>query len=144
MSAAAHTPDLRVGNTAVLPACSRRWVSERGYELGEAARVHAAHVAAFETITVPELTVVDRLEGVRGAVNVIGHGLGIDTTSGPDTAVDRAVRMLERRSDTELHPDADPDGWDPLELAWGISHRNRVPLHRIRHTPATTSPRRAA
>lgn len=185
MSAAAHTPDLRVapGGTCVLPACSCRWVSDRGYDLDEARDVHGEHVTAFEAITVPELTagdelrfdgkatswlvrataaggryavctawffgavhytVVDRLEGVRGAVNVIGNGLGIATGSGPDRGVERAVRMLEHRPDTERRPDADPDGWDTLELVWGISHRNRVPLHLTRHVPATTSDRRAA
>lgn len=89
-------------------------------------------------------TVIDRAEQVRGAINVIGYGLGIDTTRGPDAGVDRAVQMLEHRPNLQLHPGADPDGWDPLERAWGISHRNRVPLRITRHDTATTSDRRAA
>jgi hypothetical protein len=53
-------------------------------------------------------SVIDWEENVRGAMNVIGGGLGIDTAHGEDPAVDEALEMLE----------------DSFE----VSHRNRVPL----------------
>jgi hypothetical protein len=56
-------------------------------------------------------TIVDNLLGIRGPMNVIGGGLSIFTTSGPDEAIDRAIAMLEA------------DG------GWEVSHRNRVRLN---------------
>lgn len=53
-------------------------------------------------------TVMDFTEDVRGPINVIGGGMDIFTTDGPDEAIDEAVAMLE-------------DGWE-------VSHRSRVPL----------------
>lgn len=43
-------------------------------------------------------------------MNVIGHGRGIDTISGPDPNIDEAIEMLE------------------ADEGWEISHRNNVPL----------------
>ena len=59
-------------------------------------------------------TLVDQAQGVRGAMNVIGGGLGIETTSGEDPDVAAAIRMI------------DEDGFE-------ISHRNRVPLNITKH-----------
>ena len=53
-------------------------------------------------------TVIDWAENVRGTVNVIGGGLGIETNSGADPAVIDALEMLEG--------------------SFEVSHRNRVPL----------------
>jgi hypothetical protein len=53
-------------------------------------------------------SVIDWEENVRGAMTVIGGGLGIDTAQGEDPAVDEALEMLE----------------DSFE----VSHRNRVSL----------------
>lgn len=55
-------------------------------------------------------TLVDQSQGIRGAMNVIGGGLGIETTSGDDPDVAAAIRMI------------DEDGFE-------VSHRNRVPLN---------------
>lgn len=57
-------------------------------------------------------TLVDFEQNIRGAMNVIGHGLGIETKDGPDPAIDAAIAQLE-----------DPHG------GWEISHRNVVELH---------------
>jgi hypothetical protein len=63
-------------------------------------------------------TIIDTNEGIRGALNIIGGGMGISTTAGPDPQIDECVAMLEDRDDT-----------------WEISHRRRVPLNvtRVRH-----------
>lgn len=71
-------------------------------------------------------TIVDEIAEVRGAMNVIGGGLGINTTEGPDEAIDEALRMLAPGT-----PEAD-DIVDRLGH-WEISHRNRVPLDITRH-----------
>lgn len=54
-------------------------------------------------------TIIDTDDQVRGAMNVIGGGLGIYTASGPDEDIDEAIGMLEN------------DGYE-------VSRRNRVPL----------------
>jgi hypothetical protein len=54
-------------------------------------------------------TVIDHHENVRGPLNVIGQGMGIFTTKGPDDAIDNTVSMLES------------GGFE-------VSHRNRVAL----------------
>lgn len=71
-------------------------------------------------------TVVDLRENVRGAINVIGGGMSIDTTDGPDEHIDKAIAMLEGR-----YPKDIGRGY------WEVSHRNRVPLNvtDIRETP---------
>ena len=46
-------------------------------------------------------TVIDRLEQVRGPMNVIGYGPDITTRSGPDTGVDDMVRRLEGRPEPD-------------------------------------------
>ena len=56
-------------------------------------------------------TIVDWQEKIRGPLNIVGQGMGIFTTSGPDPAIDETVRLLE-----------EPDG------GWEVSYRNRVPL----------------
>lgn len=62
-------------------------------------------------------TVIDHQEQVRGPLNVIGGGMGIFTTKGPDGKIDEVVAMLEGRY---------PDG---IALGtWEVSHRNRVTL----------------
>jgi hypothetical protein len=61
-------------------------------------------------------TIIDFEKDIRGPMNVIGWGLGIDSRSGPDPAIDQAIDRLQ--SD---------DGWE-------ISHRNYVRLditHRL-------------
>ena len=81
-------------------------------------------------------TIADRLHEVRGPLNVIGGGVGIETTSGPDVGVDDTIRRLEGRPsrfDVEHHG-KDPDGWDGG--LWEVSQRNRVPLIITKHTPA--------
>ncbi|GAA4924674.1 hypothetical protein [Nesterenkonia rhizosphaerae] len=54
-------------------------------------------------------TIIDEFAGIRGAMNIIGGGLGILTTEGPDPAVDEAIADLESGN-------------------WEISHRNNLPL----------------
>jgi len=56
-------------------------------------------------------TLIDWNSNRRGAMNVIGNGLSIFSTEGPDPAIDEAIKMLE-----------DPDD------GWELSHRNNVPL----------------
>lgn len=82
-------------------------------------------------------TVMDRLEEVRGPLNVIGGGVGIDTTDGPDTGIDAAVRMLEARPDP-IHAEYDGLPYDPEEwdTSWEVSRRNRVRLDITDHIPA--------
>jgi hypothetical protein len=55
-------------------------------------------------------TIIDHSQWRRGAMNIIGGGMSIFTTSGPDEAIDEAIQML-----------ASDDGWE-------ISHRNNVLL----------------
>lgn len=56
-------------------------------------------------------TVIDWHAYRRGALNVIGGGLGIETTSGPDEQIAEAIAML-----------SEPGG------GWELSHRNWVRL----------------
>lgn len=79
-------------------------------------------------------TIIDESAGIRGAMNVIGGGLGIGTTSGSDENIDAALRMLRS---------CDPDAmcsheWD--EHNYEISHRNRVPLNITRHVTKAGDP----
>ncbi|WP_104164724.1 hypothetical protein [Arthrobacter sp. SX1312] len=53
-------------------------------------------------------TIIDTEELVRGPLNVIGGGMGINTTEGPDEHIDDTVRLLE-------------NGFE-------VSHRSRVDL----------------
>ena len=68
-------------------------------------------------------TIIDWQQDIRGAMNVIGHGLDIFTTSGPDPAIDEAIAKLQ--GDNDWHLDQ-----------WEISHRNRVSLRITDHRPA--------
>ncbi|GAA1812599.1 hypothetical protein [Nesterenkonia flava] len=61
-------------------------------------------------------TIIDESAGVRGAMNIIGGGLGIKTISGPDPDIDEAIEQLETG-----------------EYGWGISHRNQVRLNITGH-----------
>jgi hypothetical protein len=56
-------------------------------------------------------TIIDWRTYYRGPLNIIGGGLGIMTSHGPDEAIDRTIEMLEEPEET-----------------WELSHRNRVPL----------------
>lgn len=70
-------------------------------------------------------TIIDWHQQIRGAMNVIGGGLGIDTLDGPDPDLDEAVRMLDEGVLFEIEAQEDhsiPSG------GWGVSHRNQVPL----------------
>lgn len=70
-------------------------------------------------------TIIDWQESERGAMNVIGGGLGIFTRSGPDENIDEAIEMLEEgiRFEAECLADGSiPSGH------WGLSHRHNVPL----------------
>jgi hypothetical protein len=61
-------------------------------------------------------TIIDWRQGVRGAMDVLGGGMGIDTLSGPDENIDEAMDMLAGRG--EFHNGN----------YWGVSRRNRVSL----------------
>lgn len=63
-------------------------------------------------------TLIDVTEAVRGALNVIGGGLGIDTSKGDDPNIAEAIELIN-------------DG------GFGISHRNRVPLNITKHQRVT-------
>lgn len=56
-------------------------------------------------------TIIDWRTYHRGPMNVIGGGLGIETLSGPDEQIDKAIAMH-----------SEPDE------CWELSHRNQVPL----------------
>lgn len=56
-------------------------------------------------------TIIDWRTYHRGPMNVIGGGLGIETLSGSDGQIDKAIAMLQEPDET-----------------WEVSHRNRVPL----------------
>ena len=129
-------PDLNVGDRVRFDGKATSWLVRATAAGGRYA------ICTGSIFGVVHYTVVDRLEQIRGAVNVIGYGLGIATTSGPDDGVACAVRMLEHRPDLALTPDADPNAWDGL--SWGVSHRNRVPLHITGLRPATATAWRAA
>ncbi|HEY9371491.1 hypothetical protein [Streptomyces sp.] len=58
-------------------------------------------------------TILDFVENVRGAMDIVGYGLGIDTTSGPDPAIDKAIDMLHGGRG---------GGWE-------VSARNRVAVN---------------
>lgn len=62
-------------------------------------------------------TILDFEEAIRGPMNVIGWGLGIETLSGPDEDIDDAIARLEGRGP-----------WAERVGQWTVSHRNRVPL----------------
>lgn len=80
-------------------------------------------------------TICDRLEMVRGPLNVLGGGMGIDTLTGRDEGIDDTVRRLEQRPSTfDANPE-DPDEWDTA--SWGISHRNRLHLAVLEDIPQT-------
>jgi len=76
-------------------------------------------------------TIIDENAGIRGAMNIIGGGLGIFTTSGPDPAIDKAMQMLRPArpwTEEELAAGSRPAA-DWSEGGWEISHRNRVALN---------------
>lgn len=77
-------------------------------------------------------TIIDWPGGVRGAMNISGHGLSIFTTSGADGAIDEAMAMLEEGIADEAQAAADGV---PISGQWGISHRNQVRLHVTGHRP---------
>lgn len=81
-------------------------------------------------------TIIDRLNDVRGPLNVIGGGMAIATTEGPDEGINETVRRLEARpSPLAIATEgADPDGWDFGQ--WEVSHRYRVGLNITEHTPS--------
>lgn len=62
-------------------------------------------------------TATDHIEGSRGPLNVVGGGMGVFSTRGPDEGVDDAIRLLESGG------------------GWGVSHRNRVRLNTTGHEP---------
>lgn len=62
-------------------------------------------------------TLIDQSEGVRGAMDIIGGGLGIKTTRGDDPDVDEAIGLIDNY------------GHD-------VSHRNRVALNITAHKAA--------
>lgn len=83
-------------------------------------------------------TIVDWQQGVRGAMNVIGGGLDIDTTSGLDEAIDEAMRML--RPDLPFAPGETSRPVDLTDLrGFEVSHRNRVPLDITTVRPAAVT-----
>lgn len=59
-------------------------------------------------------TILEPSNGVRGALGTIEYGLDIHTVAGPDERINEAISMLE--------------------VGWGISHENRVPLAVLAHT----------
>ncbi|WP_028474078.1 hypothetical protein [Nocardioides alkalitolerans] len=69
-------------------------------------------------------TILDWEQGVRGPLNVIGGGMGIDTTSGPDEQINKTMNMIT--------------GTDQALAAstWEVSRRNRVPIAITRHVKA--------
>ncbi|HEY2088545.1 MAG TPA: hypothetical protein VGH54_21320 [Mycobacterium sp.] len=69
-------------------------------------------------------TIIDWQRGMRGPMNVIGWGLGIFTTSGPDEAIDKAMLMLRPWQFDENGHGIDADEPRGFEL----SHRGEVRL----------------
>lgn len=76
-------------------------------------------------------TIIDWSRTMRGPMNVIGWGLGIDSKSGPDEAIDEALLMLRpyppagdpwwNIDETARHVDDDLRGYE-------LSHRGEIPL----------------
>lgn len=92
---------LRVGDRVIF----REYVN--GWTVRATARRYVLCTARIEGEVC--YTILDAEQGVRGPLNVIGWGMGIETTSGPDRQVDEVMHMLRDR--------------------WEVSHRNRVPIH---------------
>lgn len=73
-------------------------------------------------------TVLDFEDGVRGPLNVIGWGMGIDTTSGPDPQIDEVIAMLDGTG-----------AWKGNTFE--VSHRNRVPISiTVHRQPSAATP----
>lgn len=75
-------------------------------------------------------TIIDHNEQVRGAINVLGGGMGINTNIGADPQIDHVMKMLRPYPADyfEGHPDGRPvDPDNPYGSQ--VSHRNRVPLN---------------
>jgi hypothetical protein len=70
-------------------------------------------------------TIIDWEKAIRGPMNVIGWGLGIDTLSGPDEAIDGAMLMLRPLEPfppgVSSRPVTEPRGFE-------VSRRGQVPL----------------
>lgn len=81
-------------------------------------------------------SIIDWTEDIRGAMNIVGGGLGIFTTAGPDEAIDEAIEMLEEGEQFEA--DCAADGSIPSGQ-WTVSHRNQVPLNITYARPAETT-----
>jgi hypothetical protein len=71
-------------------------------------------------------TIIDWDQDIRGPMNVIGWGLSIDTTSGPDEHVDKAIEML--RPWPQSPPDGGPIPLDDGLYGYEVSRRGEVPL----------------
>lgn len=74
-------------------------------------------------------TIIDETAGIRGPLNVIGNGMGIFTTSGPDSAIDEVMLMLRPAlpwTEEQLEAKRRPSD---ISRGWEISHRNRVLLN---------------
>ena len=83
-------------------------------------------------------SILDLDENIRGPLNVIGHGVGIETLSGPDPYIDEAMAMLEGRS----HPDGCECGEFRCKIhpeQYRVSRRACVPLVISTRTPAGSS-----
>jgi hypothetical protein len=77
-------------------------------------------------------SIIDWEDDVRGALNVIGGGMGIDTTSGPDPAIDETIGRLEE-GERDV---AEAEAAGAISSGhWAVSHRNYVPLNITGRTP---------
>lgn len=81
-------------------------------------------------------TIIDWIADIRGPLNVIGGGMGIDTLDGPDPNIDETIEMLEEG--IKFEADAVADGAIPSGQ-WGISYRNRVALEITKRRAAPCS-----
>jgi len=79
-------------------------------------------------------TIIDWERDVRGAMYVLGGGLGIETLRGPDPRIDEAISMLRPSLLAGESPVGaeDDDGLRGFEVSW----RNFVPLRITSVRPA--------
>lgn len=76
-------------------------------------------------------TVIDREESIRGPLNVIGGGVGIRTSKGPDQKVAAAIDMLLPK--TPLPADGAVRPYE--RRGFTVSQHNRVDLMITEHRP---------
>lgn len=104
------TETIKPGDKLQFDGKTQTWLVRDVAQNGIALATNAAFGRIFYTL-------IDQAEGVRGAMNVIGGGIDIETTKGDDPAIAWAIQQID-------------------EGGFEISHRNRRPLNITGHKQA--------